>query len=106
MLGTEGLLAADFQIRDGKLFCFRKESLEMIRPWGAEAGAWRLRAGTGWQAFAPDLRIERLEEAASSHERIRHLPPHTGYISNSGSRGSLAFEPVNCLKKLGLLCVG
>jgi len=78
----------------------------MIRAWGAEPGAWRLRAGTGWQAFAPDLRIERLEEAASSHERIRHLPPHTGYISNSGGRRSVAFEPVKCSETLKLMCRG
>jgi hypothetical protein len=78
MLGTEGLLAADFQIRDGKLYCFRKESVEMIRPWGAEAGAWRLRAGTGWQAFTPELRIARLEEVVSRYDRIPHPPARQG----------------------------
>jgi hypothetical protein len=34
------------------------------------------------------------------------LAPHTGYISNSGGRRSVAFEPVMCVETLRLLCRG
>jgi hypothetical protein len=34
------------------------------------------------------------------------VAPHTGYISNSGGRRSVAFEPVRCLETPKLLCKG
>jgi len=48
---------------------------------------------TGWQFANEGLGAQK-------------LAPHAGYISNSGGRRSLAFEPVRCLETLKLMCGG
>jgi len=40
-----------------KLYIFDRDSVEVIRPWGARAGAWTLRFGSTWKPFAPPFTI-------------------------------------------------
>ncbi|MEK7408842.1 MAG: PcfJ domain-containing protein [Acidobacteriota bacterium] len=75
MLGVEGSTAVDFAIRDGMIYCYRRDSTERIRPWGPEAGAWRFPGRASWQAFTPDVRIDLIEALAAGLERTPRLPP-------------------------------
>jgi hypothetical protein len=46
--------------RDGKLYRFSRERIEVIRAWGPRAGAWRLTPEQGWRACRPWFSLEAM----------------------------------------------
>lgn len=55
--------------RNGKLYVFSDSSVEVLRPWGPGAGAWRREPPSGWRGFYPDLRLDFMRRTTRDVER-------------------------------------
>lgn len=55
--------------RDGTLYIFDEDSVEVLRPWGPCAGAWRKEPPGGWQGFHATVDLNYMKRTARDVER-------------------------------------